>query len=154
MNSLPFRFCYGLRQSGLLSFNRYLLVREQSDLLRCPSCFRFPWSETHWWKMATRAQACVPCVRKGRGRKFGRAPRASCAPEIPFPLPFEHLQRKLRASLDWVRDRRGALSSCFSWLWGSRAYPPTIFVGKHETARGLLLLEGLYFEGISFFWVS
>lgn len=100
--------------------------------------------------MATRAQACVPGVRKERGMKFGRAPRASCAPEILFHLPFEHLQRRLSASLDWVRDRRGALSSCFSWLWGSRAYTPTIFVGKHETARGLLLLEGLYFEGISF----
>ena len=38
--------------------------------------------------------ACVADVRNGRGKEFGRE-TASCAPQIPFPFPFERLSLRL-----------------------------------------------------------
>ena len=56
------------------------------------------------FRLAKRTGEKWQAFERERGRKIGRA---SCAPEIPSPLPFEHLQRRLRARLE-VRDRREA----------------------------------------------
>ena len=94
------------------------------------------------------------CAHTPAWQAFGReGERNLDGPEIPFP--YEHLPRRLRAPLE-VRETGEKPSPLASHGFEARAstYIPTILVGKHETARRLLVLEGLYFEGISFFWVS
>lgn len=84
---------------------------------------------------------------------FGReGGRNLDGPKIPFP--YEHLPRRLRAPLGCETGQKPSPLASHGFEPRASTYIPTILVGKHETARRLLVLEALYFEGISFFWVS
>ena len=103
--------------------------------------------------MATRSHAFVAGIRKERGRKFGRAPRASCAPEIPFPFPFEHLQRRLRAP-GGARQKRSPLLLLLVALRPARV--PTHHLCRKKwdgtqatTFGGSLLWRDRFFPGLA-----